>query len=64
MIGKTLAHDEIRSRLGKGSVERLDAPCPPNLLRLSVCIEVCGNLIADLDAALKASWPASQSPGA
>ena len=64
MIGKTLAHCEITSRLGKGFVDGSDTSCPPNLLRLSVCIEVCGNLIADLDAALKASWPASQSPGA
>lgn len=55
MIGKALAHYEITRQLGKGSVEGSDTPCPPDLLRLSVCIEDCGDLIADLDAALNAS---------
>jgi cystathionine gamma-synthase len=39
----------------RASVEGPDTPCPPDLLRLSVGIEDSGDLIADLDAALRAA---------
>ncbi|HEY1836211.1 MAG TPA: PLP-dependent aspartate aminotransferase family protein [Rhizomicrobium sp.] len=39
----------------RASVEGPDTPCPPDLLRLSVGIEDAEDLIADLDAALRAS---------
>ncbi len=39
----------------RASVEGPDTPCPPDLLRLSVGIEDTADLIADLDAALRAA---------
>jgi cystathionine gamma-synthase len=39
----------------RASVEGPDTPCPPDLLRLSVGIEDAADLIADLDAALRAT---------
>ena len=38
----------------RASVEGPDTPCPPDLLRLSVGIEDAGDLLADLEHALKA----------
>jgi cystathionine gamma-synthase len=39
----------------RASVEGLDSPCPPNLLRLSVGLEDPEDLYADLDRALRAA---------
>jgi cystathionine gamma-synthase len=38
----------------RASIEGVDSPAPPDLLRLSVGIEDPGDLLADLDAALTA----------
>jgi cystathionine gamma-synthase len=37
----------------RASIEGPGTPCPPDLLRLSVGVEDCGDLFNDLDQALR-----------
>jgi cystathionine gamma-synthase len=39
----------------RASIEGAGTPCPSDLLRLSVGVEACDDLVADLDQALRAS---------
>jgi cystathionine gamma-synthase len=41
----------------RASVEGAGTPAPPDLLRLSVGIEDCGDLIDDLEQALRVALP-------